>query len=390
MAPENSVPPTVTGSSGSTPLVGYGLSASTGTWDTPDGVSSYSYQWQRCGTTCVDIPGATYSSYSVVASDVGSTFSVHVTATNAYGSATAVSAQTLPAATPLKAYAPQLRYDSGELFAADSAGELTDNCYSPTGAGNVFYDPSFLMQATSCPGTGYPQLTLSSLGPTQYPWGEGANKNDYIDESDGYKADFDRMHNDPQYANWIYGREVPTMGSAVSNPPPPGSEILQYWFFYYDQPNFLDGGGAHEGDWEGIQILLDPNGTPINITYNQHKSGEECDWNYADHVGLHPVVYPAKSSHASYFYPGSYTLYWNFVAIGNDTTDGMGNRVIPSVVDITGEGGSGWLAWPGMWGGTHSGGAPWDQTSPQGPTQKGDQWSDPALWQSQLTCTPSQ
>src|SRR4051794_10174661 len=50
-APVNSVKPTVSG----TPRVGEELTASTGTWT--GGVSSYSYQWQRCtaSAVCTDV-----------------------------------------------------------------------------------------------------------------------------------------------------------------------------------------------------------------------------------------------------------------------------------------------------------------------------------------------
>ncbi len=51
--------------------------------------SSYAYQWQACAdqteTTCVDIPGATGSSYIVADSDVGKYVRVGVTATNLNG-----------------------------------------------------------------------------------------------------------------------------------------------------------------------------------------------------------------------------------------------------------------------------------------------------------------
>jgi hypothetical protein len=84
-------PPLVTGTS----QQGQTLTASTGTWgDTP---TSYAYQWQRCdgaGANCVDIAGATASTYAVGSGDVGATLRVNVTATNRFGSAAAPSAVT--------------------------------------------------------------------------------------------------------------------------------------------------------------------------------------------------------------------------------------------------------------------------------------------------------
>ena len=64
------------------------LTADPGSWDgTP--TITYEYQWQRCdasGNNCVDIPGATGSTYTLGPDDVGSTIRVVVTAVNDAGS----------------------------------------------------------------------------------------------------------------------------------------------------------------------------------------------------------------------------------------------------------------------------------------------------------------
>jgi hypothetical protein len=84
--------PVVSGSAQS----GQSLSVSNGSWSgsTP---MSFAYQWRRCdasGGGCVDIGGATSSSYGVVSGDVGSTLRAVVTASNGGGSGSATSAQT--------------------------------------------------------------------------------------------------------------------------------------------------------------------------------------------------------------------------------------------------------------------------------------------------------
>jgi hypothetical protein len=84
-------PPTITG----TAQQGQTLTATSGTWTAPD--ATFGYQWQRCdaaGANCVDVPGATTSTYAVTAADVGTTLRVVVTATNRFGSAPGPSAQT--------------------------------------------------------------------------------------------------------------------------------------------------------------------------------------------------------------------------------------------------------------------------------------------------------
>ena len=90
-APVASALPTIEGSA----AVGQALAASPGTWS--GSPSNTLYHWQRCdlaGSSCVDIAGATASTYTITSADVGSTVRVEVTASNADGSAMAASAPT--------------------------------------------------------------------------------------------------------------------------------------------------------------------------------------------------------------------------------------------------------------------------------------------------------
>lgn len=68
------------------------VTATTGSW-TSSTTPTYSYQWQRCSGTCVDIAGQTQSTYTLASADVNATVRVTVTATNAGGSTTSQSAQ---------------------------------------------------------------------------------------------------------------------------------------------------------------------------------------------------------------------------------------------------------------------------------------------------------
>jgi hypothetical protein len=91
-APANTAPPTI---GGGTTAVGQTLTASTGGWT--GNPTSFAYQWQRCdgaGAGCALIEGAFAATYLVVPTDAGSTLRVAVTATNAVGSSTALSAAT--------------------------------------------------------------------------------------------------------------------------------------------------------------------------------------------------------------------------------------------------------------------------------------------------------
>jgi len=80
--PGNDVAPAVTGNLAVNQL----LTSTTGSWS--GGPTDYSFQWQRCsagGTGCLDIPGATASSYALTIADGGHTVRSTVSATNANG-----------------------------------------------------------------------------------------------------------------------------------------------------------------------------------------------------------------------------------------------------------------------------------------------------------------
>jgi hypothetical protein len=90
--PQNSVPPTITG----TPQAGQTLNASTGTW-TGTGLIAYAYQWQSCdatGANCAALPGATSASFTLGSTEVNTTLRVVVTAKDSTGTAALTSAQT--------------------------------------------------------------------------------------------------------------------------------------------------------------------------------------------------------------------------------------------------------------------------------------------------------
>ena len=87
--PVNTILPVIT----FTAQPGDTLTTTNGSWShSPTG---YAYQWQDCnssGSSCVNISGATSSTYTLQASDVGDTIDVIVTASNADGSSSATAA----------------------------------------------------------------------------------------------------------------------------------------------------------------------------------------------------------------------------------------------------------------------------------------------------------
>jgi uncharacterized delta-60 repeat protein len=91
-APANSTPPTISG----TAAEGQTLTVNAGAW-TGSTPISHDYRWRRCdsaGASCVDIAGATATTYALTAADVGRTIRVRETASNAYGQGAVESAAT--------------------------------------------------------------------------------------------------------------------------------------------------------------------------------------------------------------------------------------------------------------------------------------------------------
>ena len=195
----------------------------------------------------------------------------------------------------LARHLPVLRYDSQEPYFADAASEWTDNSV------NVLRRADGTTLAAATPTGGELQLSLSFLGPTRYANGEAVSADDRIaDPSHDYVAQAAALHARPEYANRVYGH-VANGGD--------GRTWLAYWFFYFYNDYSLIGplikAGLHEGDWEMIQLRLDPAGQqPDLAVYAQHKHAGLRPWSAVEREGDQPVVYPARGSHASYFSAG--------------------------------------------------------------------------------------
>ena len=121
-APVNSVLPVVSGVA----LQGQTLTASNGSWT--GSPTSFAYRWRDCdsaGSSCVDIAGATASSYLLQAGDVAHTVRVVVTATNASGSAAATSAQTVTVAAAGGSWSVGSSIAAGQTLAGQLAWTAT-------------------------------------------------------------------------------------------------------------------------------------------------------------------------------------------------------------------------------------------------------------------------
>ena len=101
--PANIAPPTITATTGTMTTLGSTLTSSTGTWDDKLDINpTTTYQWQVCDTGgqnptgCVDVPGATDSTWAPTGIAEGKFVRSVVTRTNVMGSASQASAPTGP------------------------------------------------------------------------------------------------------------------------------------------------------------------------------------------------------------------------------------------------------------------------------------------------------
>jgi hypothetical protein len=251
----------------------------------------------------------------------------------------------------LARYSPHMRYANGETYMADSAATITDNCVWDASINkpvttNYLNDSRGRHLAASCPQIKGPDLSLGYLG------SYGGVNTDRIDEDNDQWIDAQRMHGEARYRDKIYGRVV-DLG--------PQGKILQYWLWYYNNPTGFLGIGAHEGDWEMIQLHIGTDQVPFRATYAQHKVGETCSWDRVERTSTdRPIVYVGLASHASYFRPGP------------DGSDDLGLRATPTAEDVTSP--PTWLGWTGRWGGSDN--------SPNGPGNgdNSQKWQDPLGW----------
>lgn len=143
---QNTAPPVVTG----TVQAGQQLTASPGTW-TGTQTINYAYQWQGCdsnGSNCTDIIGATASTYTPTASDVGNTLDVVVTGSNTDGQSAATSAPTATVQTAATAGSSTIFSDGFESgsFSAWSPGPTTGGDGTATVQGSNVKTGSFAAQ----------------------------------------------------------------------------------------------------------------------------------------------------------------------------------------------------------------------------------------------------
>lgn len=137
----------------------------------------------------------------------------------------------------LQVHRPVLRFDAQydyRLLAAESAIENHGNILRRV-------DGEVIARAG-----GQPPLGPQALG--SYPDGLQPHRDDCLAFAPDYPGDARRMEWSDAHRGRIYGRAVEDGGRVW----------LQYWFWLYYNPKHLFGFGKHEGDWEMVQIGLQP------------------------------------------------------------------------------------------------------------------------------------
>lgn len=141
-SPVNTSDPVVTGSLAE----GQTLNATAGGWSSTTPITSFKYQWVRCGTdggnasgsNCPAIGGATGTSYKLTAGDVGKRMRVRVTATNSTGSTTVASnATAVVQASPTGSGPPKNTKEPAISGSAQVGQALTVSLGSWTGASPI-------------------------------------------------------------------------------------------------------------------------------------------------------------------------------------------------------------------------------------------------------------
>jgi len=116
---------------------------------------------------------------------------------------------------------------------------------------------------------------------------------------------------------------------------------IQYWMFYAFNKGILN---QHEGDWEMIQILIS-DGTPTQVMYSQHHSGQKATWSQVEKDGDHIKVYVSRGSHANYL-----RSYSGVIGIANDIVGANGKKIDYSEYELVLLESQPWLDFKGRWG----------------------------------------
>jgi hypothetical protein len=225
------------------------------------------------------------------------------------------------AAALARRFAPVLRYDSKELFVPIPRGEYVKRTHLREQEG------------------GFVRTLRRAVSEDNLPESLGACLKGCLLFLDvrGVEPDPPK-HSERSYdtlENALLRNEVrPRVYYHVTRYDDSGETAVQYWFFYFFNYRLNE----HESDWEQVTVQLDEDERPKGVFYSAHEGGHIATWLEIRRRGVHPVVFPARGSHANYFRPGRYP-----VAVGCRRVIGSikrclrGRKVIVDVTDGQGQ-----------------------------------------------------
>ena len=166
-SPANTALPTVSGST----VLGQVLAVTNGTW-TGFPAPTFSYQWRDCNSAgaCLNIAGATASSYTLTQADVGSTVDVVITATNSGGSVAAATAAT--ALVTLTFYQSTTTLTIGQTHSVTNQPVTLSASVAVTGntaSGTVVFEAAGV-PISGCSGVAIVSATFAGIATCQAPF----------------------------------------------------------------------------------------------------------------------------------------------------------------------------------------------------------------------------
>jgi hypothetical protein len=238
VAPLNLQPPSVSGDL----TAGAELSADYGSW--LNYITDWSVQWQRCdasGQQCQAVAGATSSSLRTRRADVGLTFRFSLTATNALGSQTAMSAASAPLAAPTASVNTQPPTISG-------SAQVGQTLYANQGtwqeSSSATYDYTWQRcdgQGESCEDIDGADSQGSAYAPTHADLGETIRV--LVTATNAWGS--------------ISATSEPTGVVADSPPPPPLANQSSPYFSWWSWLAFGQRYDANIGTWNGDLTLTE-------------------------------------------------------------------------------------------------------------------------------------
>jgi hypothetical protein len=215
-------------------------------------------------------------------------------------------------------FAPVIRYDARELFVPISRSAYISRTQLKEQEGG------FIRVAAAAP-------TVDALPPEEGACLRSRGCSYFLDvrgvEPDPPR-DAERLY-DP-IENQLLRSERPTVYFHVTHYDDTDEYAVQYWFLYFFNFRLNE----HESDWEQVTVRLNGDKEPVDVYYSAHEGGNVKSWDAIESEGDHPVVYPARGSHANYFSPGRHRVK---VAcrrvIGSIQSCLRGRRVLVDVTD---------------------------------------------------------